>query len=88
MSGNKGREVYIQGHPEYASDALRKEYSRDQHADRFGLNAPFPVGYFPGEDITSTPKNHWRATGTVFFHNWVNFIYQTTHFDLRRQAME
>lgn len=88
MSGRGGRDVYIQGHPEYAADALRKEYARDSSPKKFGKRAPFPQGYFPGDNIKTHPKNLWRGTGTIFFRNWTNFVYQTTHFDLRKTLME
>jgi homoserine O-succinyltransferase len=88
ISGRDGREVYIQGHPEYAADALRKEYARDQKAEAGGHDVPFPVGYFPGDDIEQTPSNVWRGNGTVFFRNWINFVYQTTHFELGKTMME
>ena len=85
VMGRGGRDVYVQGHPEYAADALRKEYRRDR--EKSGPNAPFPKGYFPGDDVNAPPKNLWRSTGTILFGNWVNFVYQTTNFDLKKALM-
>lgn len=88
MEGRKGREVYIQGHPEYAADALRKEYERDRAPDRFGEKAQLPQGYFEGGDEKKPSPNLWRASGVVLFHNWINFVYQTTNFDLKKTLMD
>lgn len=86
-SGRNGREVYIQGHPEYERDALKKEFQRDSSPEKFGKNAPFPLHYFPENNPNLDPKNTWRGTGTILFHNWINFVYQTTHFDLQKVLM-
>lgn len=87
LTGRKGREVYIQGHPEYEANALAKEFFRDRAPDRFGENAPFPVNCFPSNDLSKTPRNHWRSHARVLFDNWINYVYQTTHFDLRKPVM-
>ena len=88
MEGRKGRDVYIQGHPEYAADALRKEYERDLSPDRFGERAPFPAHYFAEGNKEKSSPNLWRANGVVLFHNWINFVYQTTNYDLRKALMD
>ena len=88
MEGRGGRELYIQGHPEYAADALRKEYERDRLPERFGEKAQLPQGYFVDGDFNKPSPNLWRASGVVLFHNWINHVYQTTNFDLRKTLME
>jgi len=88
IDGRKGREVYLQGHPEYASDALRKEYERDRSPERLGEKAPIPQDYFAGGDVNNPSPNLWRASAVVLFHNWVNFVYQTTNFDLKKALMD
>ena len=87
IEGRDGREVYLQGHPEYSADSLKKEYVRDCVLDRDGDQAEFPQHYFPNDDTTGEPHNTWRGTGTIFFHNWINHIYQQTHFDLKKTLM-
>lgn len=87
LEGRKGREVYLQGHPEYAADALRKEFERDRSPERFGKNAPLPKNYFLGGGQGFSP-NMWRSNAVVLFHNWINLVYQTTHFDLREPLMD
>jgi homoserine O-succinyltransferase/O-acetyltransferase len=75
------RSLFMLNHFEYDSDTLALEYQRDI-ADR--LSPPLPVNYFPDDDLTRPPLNIWRATGHLFFQNWINQIYQTTPFDLGR----
>ena len=87
IEGRDGREVYLQGHPEYSADSLKKEYVRDFLPEKFGERAPFPLHYFENDDPASHPKNTWRATGTVLFQNWINHVYQTTHFELGKGLM-
>ena len=41
-----------------------------------------PVGYFPADDPTRPPPNRWRSHGHLLYGNWINWIYQTTPFDL------
>lgn len=88
MQGRGGRELYIQGHPEYAADALRKEFERDRTPERFGNKAPLPKGYFADGDLEKSSPNLWRANGVVIFHNWINHVYQTTNFDLKKALMD
>ncbi|MEM7686265.1 MAG: homoserine O-succinyltransferase, partial [Pseudomonadota bacterium] len=28
------------------------------------------------------PENRWRSHGHLLYGNWINEIYQTTHFDM------
>src|SRR3989338_4801193 len=88
IEGRKGREVYVQGHHEYAADALRKEYERDRSPEKYGDKAPMPQDYFEGGDLSKSSPNLWRASAVVLFHNWVNFVYQTTNFDLKKALMD
>ncbi len=71
--------LYMLNHFEYDNLSLANEYVRDQQA---GLNPNLPLNYFPNEDFNQQPLNTWRATGYLFFQNWINQIYQTTPFDL------
>ncbi|NOZ33181.1 MAG: homoserine O-succinyltransferase [Alphaproteobacteria bacterium] len=75
------RALFMLNHFEYDNNTLALEYQRDI---KEGLDPPLPVDYFPDNDITRPPLNIWRATGHLFFQNWINQIYQTTPFDLDR----
>ncbi len=79
LEDHKFRALYMLNHFEYDNLSLANEYVRDQQA---GLKPNMPVNYFPNDDISQEPLNVWRATGYLFFQNWINQIYQTTPFEL------
>lgn len=72
--------IFLLGHFEYDTDSLKKEYLRDQER---GLTTKVPVNYFSqAEDSASPIINNWRSSAYLFFHNWINDVYQLTPFDL------
>ncbi len=73
--------LYMLNHFEYDNLSLANEYVRDQKA---GLDPALPVNYFPNDDFNKEPLNTWRATGYLFFQNWINQIYQTTPFEMNK----
>lgn len=74
------RKIFVTGHSEYDRETLADEYARDRTR---GEDAPFPSGYFPGNDPGQAPVVSWRAHANLLFSNWVNFvIYQHTPYDL------
>ena len=79
VEDKKHRAMYIFNHLEYDSDTLAQEYDRDMAA---GEDADFPENYFPNNDPTKAPINRWRSHGHLLYGNWLNEIYQTTHYDL------
>ncbi|HVX80096.1 MAG TPA: homoserine O-succinyltransferase [Devosiaceae bacterium] len=79
LEDHKYRALYMLNHFEYDARSLADEYDRDSKA---GLNPALPVNYFPDDDPTRQPLNTWRATGHLFFQNWINEIYQTTPYDI------
>lgn len=70
----KGREIFLQGHPEYNTTHLSKEAERDQ-------DGSVPENYFRAEGKI---VNTWGANGELFFRNWINFVLQNTHFNLKK----
>ncbi|MEM9429230.1 MAG: homoserine O-succinyltransferase [Pseudomonadota bacterium] len=72
------RALYMFNHLEYDSATLKAEYDRDVSA---GGEIRLPVDYFPGDDPSRPPENRWRSHGHLLYGNWINQIYQTTHFD-------
>lgn len=74
-SGRNGKEVYVQGHPEYDRDSLIAEYFRDKEQGQ-----EMPLNYFPDNDENKAPVCNWKADASVFYRNWVNFVYQTTEY--------
>ena len=73
------RKVFVTGHIEYDADTLHNEYVRDKNSN---LPIEVPVNYYPGNDDTKAPKNRWRGVAYLFYHNWLNQVYQQTPYDL------
>lgn len=73
-------EVFALGHWEYGKFTLAEEYERDmaRHLD----NVPFPKNYYPYDDPTMTPLFSWRAHANLLWRNWLNWVYQTTPYDV------
>ncbi len=81
--GRNGREIYLQGHPEYDREDLVGEYLRDKDNGQ-----ELPINYFPKGDYTKKPICNWKADASVFYRNWVNHVYQTTNYDLTKPFMK
>ena len=80
VSTDKGRQIFITGHPEYDAGTLAAEYFRD-----LGENKPIklPENYFPNDDPKNPPLVSWRAHANLLYSNWLNyFVYQTTPYDI------
>ncbi|MCK0121410.1 MAG: homoserine O-succinyltransferase [Yoonia sp.] len=73
------RALYIFNHFEYDSGTLKQEYDRDV-AEGTPINVP--TNYYPGDDPTQPPLNKWRSHAHLLYGNWINEIYQTTHYDI------
>jgi homoserine O-succinyltransferase len=66
-------------HLEYDSTTLHAEYRRDlEKGEPIGL----PLHYYPGDDPARPPVNTWRGNAHLLYANWINYLYQTTPFDL------
>lgn len=75
------RAIHIFNHFEYDSDTLQREYERDAAA---GTPVDVPYNYYPNDDPTRRPLNRWRSHAHLLYGNWINQIYQTTHYDLSK----
>src|SRR5210317_1912932 len=73
------RALYIFNHLEYDSGTLKEEYDRDV-ANGVPINVP--MNYYPDDDPSKPPENRWRSHGHLLYGNWINQIYQTTHYNL------
>ena len=73
------RALYIFNHFEYDSDTLKQEYDRDIAA-KTPINVP--LNYYPDDDPANAPLNRWRSHAHLLYGNWINEIYQTTHYDI------
>jgi homoserine O-succinyltransferase len=81
VEDTKRRALYVFNHFEYDSDTLKQEYDRDV-ANGTPIN--IPRNYYPDDDPARPPVNRWRSHAHLLYGNWINEIYQTTHFDLSR----
>ncbi len=80
ISTDKGRQIFVTGHPEYDTDTLKKEYLRDKAA---GENIHIPRNYFKDNDENRMPINTWRSSANLLYSNWLNyFVYQTTPYNI------
>ena len=75
------RALYMFNHLEYDSTTLKEEYDRDVAN---GTPIEVPVNYYPDDDPSRPPLNHWRSHAHLLYGNWVNEIYQSTPYDLAR----
>jgi len=73
------------GHPEYDRNRLSFEYFRDKQKR---TDVSIPKNYFPNDNPNNPPKLIWRANAELFYRNWINFVYQTTNFDLKKDREE
>ena len=75
-----GRQIFVQGHPEYDRMTLNNEYYRDLSK---GMNPAIPCNYYSDDDPCEHPILSWRNTGNTLYSNWLNFyVYQTTPYQL------
>ena len=77
------RRVFILGHFEYDRRTLEQEYIRDKNK---GLEIAVPENYYPNNDPTQRPHFIWCSYAHLFYHNWINLVYQETPYDLTKLA--
>ncbi len=79
-----GRQIFVQGHPEYDRMTLNNEYHRDLNK---GLNPKIPWHYYENNDPFSVPPLLWRNMANTLYTNWLNFyVYQVTPYHLGEDA--
>lgn len=75
-----GRQIFVQGHPEYDRMTLNSEYHRDLEK---GLNPQFPCNYYENDDPFAKPVLCWRNMANTLYSNWLNYyVYQVTPYEL------
>ncbi|MGX7163234.1 homoserine O-succinyltransferase [Enterococcus massiliensis] len=80
------RNVFVLGHFEYDTETLKKEYLRDHER---GLDTDIPENYFHYNHLEDEIINRWRSHAHLFYHNWLNDVYQITPYrlaDIRRKS--
>ena len=80
ISANHKRQIFVMGHAEYDKFTLKEEYDRDESKN---LPIEIPKNYFLDDDPQKDVIVKWRASGHLFFSNWLNYVlYQETPYDL------
>ena len=78
-----GKQIFMQGHPEYDRMTLNNEYHRDL---KKGMNPEVPCNYYEDNDPFSPPVLNWRNMSNTLYTNWLNFyVYQTTPYLLEEE---
>ncbi len=73
------RWIFLQGHWEYDRGTLMREYDRDIAA---GREIAMPFNYFVEDDPAKGVEVTWKGHASLFYSNWLNFVYQETPYDL------
>ena len=85
VSDRIGRQIFVQGHPEYDRMSLSNEYHRDLAK---GLSPALPIYYYEDNDPANTPILSWRNFSNTLYANWLNFyVYQSTPYELKNNLM-
>lgn len=79
ISDKESRRVFVLGHFEYDLHTLEWEYKRDRDK---GLPTKLPANYYPYDDPQERPRFVWCSYAHLFYHNWLNFVYQETPYSL------
>ena len=78
-----GKQIFMQGHPEYDRMTLNNEYHRDL---KKGLNPEVPYNYYENGDPFSMPVLKWRNMANTLYSNWLNYyVYQETPYVLTEE---
>lgn len=77
------RRFFVLGHFEYDRRTLEEEYLRDK---KKGLPIAVPKNYYPNDNDTKRPYFTWCSYAHLFYHNWLNIVYQETPYDLQAIA--
>lgn len=75
------RQVFVQGHAEYDRETLKLEYERDVSK---GLDVQVPKNYYKDDDPHKDVIIRWRGHASLFFSNWINYVYQETPYDINK----
>lgn len=76
VTDQEGKQIFVQGHPEYDRMSLNNEYHRDL---KKGLDPAVPCNYYEHNDPFSMPVLRWRNMANTLYSNWLNYyVYQVT----------
>lgn len=69
VTARDGREIFITGHWEYATDTLDTEYRRDMKKGRTDVG--LPENYYPEDNPLNPPVDTWHEATILFYKNWI-----------------
>ena len=72
LKSRDNRFVYVTGHPEYERERLAFEFERDSGKEK-AWRISTPCNYFPDNDPSQTPFDHWVKPGQLLFRNWLEY---------------
>ncbi len=80
VADRAGKQIFVQGHPEYDRMTLNGEYHRDLSK---GISPEIPCNYYEDNDPFTVPVLCWRNAANTLYTNWLNFyVYQETPYNL------
>ena len=80
VADRAGKQIFVQGHPEYDRMTLNGEYHRDLAK---GISPEIPCNYYEDNDPFTVPVLCWRNAANTLYTNWLNFyVYQETPYNL------
>ena len=80
VADRAGKQIFVQGHPEYDRMTLNGVYHRD--LDK-GISPEIPCNYYEDNDPFTVPVLCWRNAANTLYTNWLNFyVYQETPYNL------
>ncbi len=92
VSNDGFRLICMQGHPEYDTISLLKEYTRDLKLYESGeLNnkPPYPDNYIDNNDLSENNiENTWTDSARSILASWIGLVYQITNADRKKQFMD
>ncbi len=92
VSSDGFRLVCMQGHPEYDTISLLKEYQREVKLYEKGERSsppPLPANYFNDDDLSeSNIENTWTDSARSTLASWIGLVYQITNADRKKQFMD
>lgn len=75
-----GKNIFVNGHPEYDRYTLHNEYLRDLSKN---LPIHIPYNYYPNDNPEEKPLLQWRSHSNNLYSNWLNYyVYQATPYDI------
>ena len=79
VMAEKGKKIFVTGHPEYDRDTLDKEYKRDLSK---GMDIEIPYNYYRDDNPQNIPLLTWRSHANALYTNWLDYyVYQNTPYE-------